>query len=132
MRSTIVAPTCPLPPCNLSVADVEAVRPALAGYVAQFASAFARADQHTWAHRYLQGLVRILPRTSIEPMALAFGFSIRGMQAFVGESPWACAPLLVQHERLVAQTLADQEDVFLVDESGLPKQGQHSAGVSRQ
>ena len=132
MLSTIVTPTCPLPPCNLTVADVEALRPALAGYVAQFASAFARADQHTWAHRYLQGLVSILPRKSIEPMALAFGFSIRGMQAFVGESPWACAPLLIPHERLVAQTLADQEDVFLVDESGMPKQGQHSAGVSRQ
>lgn len=132
MLTTIVAPTCPLPPCNLTVADVEALRPALAEYVAHFASAFARADQHTWVHRYLQGLVSILPRKSIEPMALAFGFSIRGMQAFVGESPWACAPLLVQHEQLVAQTLADQEDVFLVDESGMPKQGQHSAGVARQ
>ncbi len=132
MLSTIVAPTCPLPPCNLTVEDVEALRPALTGYIAQFAAAFARADQHTWAHRYLQGLVSILPRKSIEPMALAFGCSIRGMQAFVGESPWACAPLLVQHERLVAQTLADQEDVFLVDESGMPKQGQHSAGVARQ
>ena len=132
MHSTIVAPTCPLPPCNLTVQDVEALLPALAGYVEQFAGAFARSDQHTWAHRYLQGLLSILPRKSIEPMALALGFSIRGMQAFVGESPWSCAPILMQQERLVAQTLADQEDVFLIDESGMPKQGQHSAGVARQ
>lgn len=132
MLNTIVAPTCPEPSCTLTVADVEALRPALAGYVAQFACAFARADQHAWALRYLQGLVSILPRKSIEPMALAFGFSIRGMQAFIAESPWSCAPLLCQHEQLVAQTLADQEDVFLVDESGIPKQGQHSVGVARQ
>ena len=47
MRSASVAPTCPLPPCTLTVADVVALRPALAGYGAQFASAFACVDQHT-------------------------------------------------------------------------------------
>src|SRR5262249_11403320 len=36
------------------------------------------------------------------------------------------------HQALLAQTLADADGVLLVDESGMPKQGLHSAGVARQ
>jgi len=132
MSTTIVAPTCPLPLCNLTVQDVETLRPELAAYVDQFATCFARTDQHTWAHRYLQGLLSVLPRKSCEPMALALGVPIRGMQAFIGESPWAYRPLIEQHQTLLAQTLATEDGVLLVDESGMPKQGLHSAAVARQ
>ena len=133
MPSTIVAPTCPLPPCKLTVHDGEALLPALEGYLEQFATAFARSDQHSWAHRSLQGLVSILPRKSCEPIALALGVPVRGLQSFIGESPWSIAPLVEAHERLVAQSLGDPDDrVLLIDESGMPKQGQHSAGVARQ
>jgi len=132
MPTTIVAPTCPLPPCNLTVQDVETLRPELAAFVDLFADCFARADQHTWAHRYLQGLLSDLPRKSIEPIALAHDFPIRGMQAFIGESPWQPAPLLEQQQVLAAQTLGAEDGVLLVDESGMPKQGLHSAAVARQ
>ncbi len=87
MPTTIVAPTCPLPPCNLTEQDVESLRPQLAAFVDLFAACFARADQRAWAHAYLQGLLSDLPRKSIEPIALAFGLSIRALQAFIGESP---------------------------------------------
>jgi SRSO17 transposase len=132
MPAPIVAPTCPLPPCNLTVQDVESLWPQLACYVEPFLSCFARSDQHTWAHRYLQGLLITLPRKSCEPMALALGVPIRGMQSFIGESPWDYTPLLQQHQALVAQTLADDDAVLLIDESGMPKQGRHSAAVARQ
>jgi SRSO17 transposase len=133
MHHTIVAPTCPLPPCKLTVHDVEMLLPAMEGYLEPFVSAFARIDQHAWAYRYLQGLVCILPRKSCEPIALALGVPVRGLQSFIGESTWSVAPLIEAHERLVAQSLGDPDDgVFLIDESGMPKQGQHSAGVARQ
>jgi SRSO17 transposase len=104
----------------------------LATYTDQFQSAFARKDQAPWAHRYLQGLVSDQPRKSIEPMALVHGFPIRSMQAFIGESPWRTAPLVQRHQLLVAQTLGEEDAVILVDESGLPKQGQHSVAVAPQ
>src|SRR5215207_560840 len=133
MHRTIVAPTCPLPPCKLTVHDVETLLPAMEGYLEQLVSAFARSDQHAWAYRYLQGLVCILPRKSCEPIALALGVPVRGLQSFIGESTWSIAPLIEEHERLVAQSLGDRDDgVFLIDESGMPKQGQHSAGVAHQ
>jgi SRSO17 transposase len=133
MHSTIVAPTCPLPECNLTVTDVEALLPALERYVEHFKRTFARLDQHAWAYRYLQGLLDTLPRKSCEPIALALGVSVRGMQAFIAESTWSIAPVLAQQECLVALSLGDADDgVFLIDESGMPKQGYHSAGVAHQ
>jgi len=116
----------------LAPRDVESLVPQLEAYAAQFTSCFARVDQGSWAHRYLQGLVSDHPRKSIEPMALAHGFPIRGMQAFIGQSPWCIAPLLHHHQQLVAQTLGEPDGVLLLDESGMPKQGQHSAAVAPQ
>jgi SRSO17 transposase len=117
----------------LTVTDVEALLPALEQYVAHFKPAFARLDQHAWAHRYLQGLLDTLPRKSCEPIALALGVSVRQMQAFLTESTWSITPVLAQHERLIAHSLGDTDaGVFLIDESGMPKQGQHSAGVAHQ
>ena len=133
MHRTIVAPTCPLPACNLTVSDVEALLPALEDYLERFKKSFARADQHAWAHRYLQGLLDRIPRKSAEPIALALGVSVRQLQAFLAESTWSSAPVLAQHERLVACSLADRDNgVFLIDESGMPKQGRYSAGVAHQ
>ncbi|MEP7188551.1 MAG: IS701 family transposase [Roseiflexaceae bacterium] len=127
-----VAATCPLPICNLTPRDVQSLVTDLAAYVAQFLPDFSRKDQASWAHRYLQGLVSDHPRKSIEPMALAHGFPIRSMQAFIGESPWCTTPLVLRHQQLVAQTLGEDDAVILVDESGMPKQGQHSAAVAPQ
>jgi SRSO17 transposase len=133
MHRTIVAPTCPVPACTLTVSDIEALLPALEQYGEHFKRTFARLDQHAWAFRYLPGLLTTLPRKSCEPIALALGVSVRGLQAFIAESSWSSLPVLTQHERLVAHSLADADDgVFLVDESGMPKQGLHSAGVAHQ
>jgi SRSO17 transposase len=116
----------------LAPRDIEALVPDLAAYAGQFLACFNRKDQGLWAHRYLQGLMSDHPRKSIEPIALAHGFPIRTMQAFISESPWAIAPLLHHHQQLVAQTLGEVDGVLLVDESGMPKQGQHSVGVAPQ
>lgn len=133
MHTTIVAPTCPLPECRLTVTDVEGLLPALKNYLERFKTCFTRSDQHAWAHRYLQGLLDCLSRKSCEPIALALGVSIRALQAFIAESTWSISPVLAQHERLVMRSLGDADDgVFLIDESGMPKQGRHSVGVARQ
>lgn len=132
MPAAILAADCSLTTCTLTPRDVQGLRQDLADYAAQFAPAFARKDQAAWAHRYLSGLLSQLPRKSIEPLALAHGFPIRALQAFIAASPWPTQPLLEQHQHLVAQSLADDDAVLLVDESAIPKQGQHSVGVARQ
>src|SRR6266545_3915768 len=72
------------------------------------------------------------PRNSIEPMALTLGLPIRPMQHFIGQSAWRTAPILDRHQALVAQTLGADDGVYLVDESGMLKQGDDSVGVARQ
>ena len=132
MPNTIVAATCPLPACNLAARDVEALREDLSSYVELFQHDFARKDQVAWAHRYLRGLLSAHARKSVEPIALAHGFPIRAMQAFLAASPWSCAAVLHRHQQLVAQSLGEADGVLLVDESGMPKQGCHSVAVARQ
>jgi len=128
----IVAETCPAPECNLAPRDVERLVADLAAYHALFTPLFFRPDQADWAAHYLQGLLGDFPRTSIEPMALAFGLNGRPMQHFIGQSPWAAAPLVAAHQALVATTLGEADGVILVDESGVVKQGTDSAGVGYQ
>ncbi len=132
MPTTIVAATCPLPECNLAPRDVEALVADLAAYADYFLPDFNRKDQAPSAHRYLQALLSDHPRKSIEPMAIAHGFPIRSLQAFIGESPWPRAPIMHRHQQLVAQTLGEEDAVILVDESGMAKQGRHSAAVAPQ
>jgi SRSO17 transposase len=132
MPTTIVAATCPLPSCNLAPRDVELLVADLAAYTDQFLRAFPRKDQPPWARRYLHGLLSEHPRKSHEPMALAHGFPIRSLQAFIADSPWPTAPILQRHQLLVAQSLGEDDAVFLIDDQGMPKQGQHSAAVAPQ
>jgi SRSO17 transposase len=101
-------------------------------YVEQFAPAFARADQHAWARHDVHGLLLPLLRTSCAPIALALDVSVHRLQSFISERTWSAPSVCTIHERLIARSLGDPEDgVFLIDESALPKQGRHSAGVAR-
>lgn len=87
MPAAIVAADCSLPSCTLMPREVAGLRQDVADYAALFASAYARKDQAVWAHRYLSRLLSQLPRKSIEPLALAHGFPIRALQAFIADSP---------------------------------------------
>ena len=132
MPVVIVAETCPAPTCNLSPRDVAALMDHLAAYHAHFAAAFVRPEQAWWAEMYLHGLLSNAPRKSIEPMALTLGLPIRPMQHFIGQSAWRTAPILDRHQALLAQSLGEDDGVYLLDESGMLKQGDESAGVGRQ
>lgn len=125
-----VLETCPAPECNLTSCDVNGLLEQLATYHATFVAAFARCEQHERAEMYLRGLLSTCERKSIEPMALHLGVAIRPLQHFIGQSTWPIEPIVAQHQRLVGSTLAEDDGVFLVDESGVVKQGHDSVGVA--
>jgi hypothetical protein len=70
---------------------------------------------------YLRGLLNACERKSIELMALHLGVPILPLQHFIGQSTWSIEPIIVQHQRLVGSTLAEQDEVFLADECGVVK-----------
>jgi SRSO17 transposase len=104
----------------------------LATYHAHFVPAFARCDQARWAEIYLRGLLSDCERKSIEPMALHLGVPIRPLQHFIGQSIWSIEPIIAQHQLLVGSSLGEEDGAFLVDESGVVKQGHDSVGVESQ
>lgn len=125
---------------TLTVADVADLVDELAAYHAYFAPLFTRYEQRAWAGVYLRGLLTAdVPRKNVEAMALwLFGAdadaarTVRALQQFVGEGGWDDDAILAAHQRLVDQTLGEDDGVLLIDGSDFPKQGTHSAGVARQ
>ena len=132
MPVSIVPALCPPPSCNLVPRDVEAFVDALAVYHATFTDAFRRPEQDQWAQVYLRGLLDDLPRKTTERIALTQGVNVRDLQHFIGQSAWPIAPVVVLHQRLVADTLGEPDGVVLIDESGVVKQGHDSVGVAPQ
>jgi SRSO17 transposase len=80
----------------------------------------------------VQGQLSDLPRKSIEPMALAAGITPRTLQNFVTQLLWDGPRLRDRLEWIVAAEHAHPQAIGIVDESGNPKKGRHTAGVQRQ
>jgi len=80
----------------------------------------------------VRGLLLNGERKSIEPLAARVpDGNVQAMQQFVGQSPWSWTPLW---ERLGKRMTAELEpdSAWVVDDTGFPKQGDHSVGVARQ
>ncbi len=111
----------------------------LAAYQAHSAPYF-RTDQRRWAEFYLRGLLTAdVPRKNIEAMVLrllgagpAADRQVRAAQYFISEGKWDDAGVLAAHQRLVQETLGEDDGVLILDGSDVPKQGTHSVGVARQ
>jgi SRSO17 transposase len=132
MSPEIVTDICPPPEWNLTAEDIHEMVDALEETYQKYRPAFDRCEQaaHGWV--YLKGLLSDLPRKVTERIALRFGKNVRSLQYFMGQSPWSSEPLLEIHQDLVVETLGEADGVFLIDESGMVKQGQHSVGVAWQ
>jgi len=139
--ATPVDLTAALPAARtLTAADLEGLVEELAAYHAHFAPLFQRRQQRGWAAVYLRGLLTAdVPRKNAEALALrllgagpAADRQVRALQQFVGEGGWDDARLLAAHQRLVDETLGEEDGVLIVDGSEVPKQGTHSVGVARQ
>ena len=128
----IVLETCPAPVCNLTPRDVSDLLDHRAAYHAHFVEAFTRCEQARWAEIYLRGLLSDCERKSCEPLALHLGVPIRPLQHFIGQSTWATQPVIAQLQLMVGASLGQEDGVFLVDESGVVKQGHDSVGVDSQ
>jgi SRSO17 transposase len=123
----------------LTVPESEALAAELVAFHARFAPLFQRAEQRRWAAVYLQGLLADVPRKNVEAMALrVLGAGpgaerrVRALQQFIGEGCWDDGAIRAEHGRAVDETLGDDDGIFIIDGSDIPKRGTHSAGVARQ
>ncbi len=113
--------------------EFQSVEPALAAFHAEFAPAFGRRPCQKRSQDYLRGLLALRgERGNAENLAEATTASPRALQRFLTDARWCDQAVLERLHRYLAPQLNHPEAVWAVDETGLPKQGQHSVGVARQ
>src|ERR1039457_3976941 len=118
------------------IAGVVGVAPAvkvrLGAYMADVARGLVRSEQRRSAAVYARGLLEAGARKSLEPMVVRLGEDgdYEALQHFLADSPWD--PVVVQ--RAVAERVAPGIGVeaWVIDDTGVPKDGKHSPGVKRQ
>ncbi len=109
------------------------VRDRLAGFVAEVARPFVLRVQRENGLLYVRGLVEQGGRKSLQPTLFRLDETparYESMQQFVADSPWEPALLL----RGCAERVAPEIGVvaWIVDDTGIAKDGKHSPGVKRQ
>ena len=107
-----------------------------ARYVSGLAETLEHADRVGPLGDYCRGLMLSGDRKSVEPMAALVAprrasAKHQSMHHFVAKAEWSDAALLGAVRRQVLPALGAIE-AWIVDDTGYPKKGKHSVGVSRQ
>lgn len=111
----------------------------LAAYLDILACAVGHADRIVPLKNYCTGLLLEGARKSVEPMAARLApDNVRRMHQtlhhLVADAPWSDEDLLAQVRSYVLAAMKRRGPVvaWIVDDTGFPKKGSHSAGVARQ
>ena len=107
-------------------------------YMTHLAEGLGHADRHAGLSGYCTGLMLPLSRKSVEPMAarvdpLHVSARHQSLHHFVAKAQWSDQELLNR----MAQWVVPHMDFsaggwWIIDDTGFPKKGRHSVGVSRQ
>lgn len=96
-------------------------------------------DRHAPVKDYCKGLLLPGERKSIEPMAARLcphnvQATRQSLHHLVAKAPWSDQALLNQVQEHVLPAMRKHGDVvaWVVDDTGFPKKGKHSVGVTRQ
>ena len=110
-----------------------------AAYVEALGAVLGHADRQQPMHDYCLGLLMPIERKSVEPMAAVtapaqVAAKHQSLLHFVGNAPWSDAAILAKVGELVlpAITRRGPIEAWIIDDTGFPKKGRHSVGVSRQ
>src|SRR5712692_12110507 len=109
------------------------VRERLAGFVLEVAERLPLRRQRENALLYVRGLVEQGGRKSLQPTLFRLGESparYESLQQFLADSPWEPASLVGACAERVAPEIGVL--AWIVDDTGIKKDGRHSPGVKRQ
>ncbi len=103
------------------------------------ATAAGHDDRHAPLKDYCKGLLLPGERKSVEPMAARLDAENtqalrQSLHHLVAKAPWSDEALLEQVRKHVLPTMQKQGPMvaWIVDDTGFPKKGKHSVGVTRQ
>jgi SRSO17 transposase len=101
-------------------------------FLGEFSDCFGRCDTESYLGVYVGGQNSNLQRKSVEPMALRVGLPPRSLQAFLSLLNWDEGRVVDRLQQMVMRDHGHPWAIGLVDETGSPKKGNHTAGVQRQ
>src|SRR5450830_1287850 len=109
------------------------------GYVEGLVSVIGHADRAGPLRDYCVGLMLPCERKSVEPMAAVtaparVAAQHQSLLHFVGNAPWSDEMVLAKVREMVLPEIERHGpiEVWIIDDTGFPKQGRHSVGVARQ
>ncbi len=112
---------------------------AFADYVHRLVDVIGHADRAEPLNDYCLGLMLPVERKSVEPLAAVtaparVSAKHQSLLHFVGQAPWSDEALLarVRDEVLPRIERHGPIEAWIVDDTGFPKKGKHSVGVTRQ
>jgi SRSO17 transposase len=107
-------------------------------YLDRLAGVLGHADRRTGLMDYCRGLMLPIKRKSVEPLAahvdpLHVQAKHQSLHHFVAKSAWSDEAVLREVRAVVEPALNfDRGCYWIIDDTGIPKQGTHSVGVTRQ
>jgi len=101
-------------------------------FVTEFDDCFGRREPREHLRAYIRGQLSDLPRKSVEPIALAAKIPPRTLQWFLNDAAADDERMRDHTQQIVARDHAHPQAIGIVDESGSPKKGRHTAAVQRQ
>jgi SRSO17 transposase len=119
------------------LADGSEIR--FAAYVEGLASVIGHADRVAPLEAYCIGLMLPAERKSVEPMAAVtaperVSAQHQSLLHFISQGGWSDAKILGKVREMVLPEMERHGpiEVWIIDDTGFPKQGKHSVGVARQ
>jgi SRSO17 transposase len=108
-------------------------------YLEALVGVIGHADRAAPLRDYCLGLLMPGERKSVEPMAAIaaparVAAKHQSMLHFVGQAPWSDAAMLAKVRELVVPAMerSGPVEAWIIDDTGFPKKGRHSVGVTRQ
>ncbi len=110
-----------------------------AAYVEGLVGVIGHVDRAGPLRDYCVGLMLPVERKSVEPMAAVTAPERTAAQHqsllhFVGQAPWSDAKVLAKVREMVLPEMERHGaiEAWIIDDTGFPKKGRHSVGVTRQ
>jgi SRSO17 transposase len=105
----------------------------LAAWLAPFLEALGHKVRQRWAPVYVRGLLGPGERKSVQPMAARIAPADGDqLHHFISSPAWQTAPLAAVLAREADRLVGGPDAVLIIDDTALPKKGEHSVGVARQ
>jgi SRSO17 transposase len=107
--------------------------PIFGEWLKPFLEALGHKVRQRWAPVYVRGLLGPGERKSVQPMATRVApADCDQLHHFISSPAWQSAPLAAVLAREADRLVGGPEAVLIIDDTALPKKGEHSVGVAQQ